>query len=53
MDFIADLTLCGGFNGIYICVDKLPKFFKLIPISIGERALSAAKVAHLFFEHVA
>ena len=52
MDFITDLPLCGGFNGIYTCVDKLTKFVKLIPVSIGEGALLAPEVAHLFFEHV-
>ena len=52
MDFITDLTPCGGFNGIYTCADKLAKFVKLIPISIGEGALSVPEVACLFFEHV-
>ena len=52
MDFITDLTPCSGFNGIYTCVDKLTKFVKLLPVSIGEGALSAPKVARLFFEHV-
>ena len=52
MDFITDLPPCGGFNGIYTCVDKLTKFVKLIPISIREAALSAPEVARLFFEHV-
>ena len=52
MDFITDLPLCGGFNGIYTCVDKLTKFVKLIPVLIGEGALSPPEVAHLFFEHV-
>ena len=52
MDFITDLTLCGGFNGIYTCVDKLTKFVKLIPVSIWEGALSAPEVACLFFKHV-
>ena len=52
MDFITDLPPCGGFNGIYTCVDKLTKFVKLIPVSIGEGALSAPEVARLFFEHV-
>ena len=34
MDFITtDLHPCGGFNGIYTCVDKLMKFVKLIPVS--------------------
>ena len=52
MDFITDLPLCGGFNGIYTCVDKLMKFIKLIPVLIREGALSAPEVACLFFEHV-
>ena len=51
MDFITDLLLYSGFNGIYTCIDKLTKFVKLIPVSIGEGALSAPEVAHLFFEH--
>ena len=52
MDFITDLPPCSGFNGIYICIDKLAKFVKLIPVLIGEGALSAAKVACFFFKHV-
>ena len=52
MDFITDLPPCGGFNGIYTCIDKLTKFVKLIPVLIGEGALSAPEVACLFFEHV-
>ena len=52
MDFITHLTPRGGFNGIYTCVNKLTKFIKLIPISIGEGALSAPEVACFFFEHV-
>ena len=52
MDFITDLPPCGGFNGIYTCVNKLTKFVKLIPVLIGEGALLALEVAHLFFEHV-
>ena len=52
MDFITDLPPCGGFNGIYTCVDKLTKFVKLIPFLIREGALSAHEVACLFFEHV-
>ena len=52
MDFITDLPPCGGFNGIYTCVDKLPKFVKHIPVSIEEGALSTPEVACLFFEQV-
>ena len=39
MDFITDLPLYGGFNGIYTCIDKLTNFVKLIPVLIGEGAL--------------
>ena len=52
MDFITELPPCGGFNGIYTCIDKVTKFVKLIPVSIKEGALSAPEVACLFFEHV-
>ena len=52
MDFITNLPPCGRLNGIYICVDKLIKFVKLIPVSIGEGPLSAPEIAHLFFQHV-
>ena len=52
MNFITDLPPCGGFNGIYTCVDKLTKFVKLILVSLGEGALSASEVACLFFQHV-
>ena len=52
MDFITELPPFGDFNGIYTCVDKLMKFVKLIPIVIGQGALSASEVAYLFFKHV-
>ena len=52
MDFTTDLTPCGSFNRIYTCIDKLTKFVKLIPVAIGEGALSAPEVARLFFKHV-
>ena len=39
MDSITDLPPCGGFNGIYTCIDKLTNFVKFIPILIGEGAL--------------
>ena len=52
MDFITDLPLCGGLNRIYSSIEKLTKFVKLIPVSLGEGALSALEVARLFFEHI-
>ena len=51
MDFITDL-MCGRFNRIYIYLDKLTNFVKLIPVSIREGALLATEVARLFFKHV-
>ena len=49
MDFMTDLTPFGGFNWIYTCIDKLTKFVKLIPVLIGEGALSAPEVPCFFF----
>ena len=53
MNIITYLPPCGGLNGVYTCVDKLTKLVKLIPVSIGEGALSDTEVARLFFKHVA
>ena len=52
IDFITDLPPCGRFNGLYTCIAKLTKFVKLVPVSIGEGALSAPEIARPFFEHV-
>ena len=52
MDFITYLAPCSDFNGIYNCVDKLTKFVRLIPVSIGEGSLSAPEVICFFFEHI-
>ena len=52
MNSITNLSPCGGFNELNTCVDKLTKFIKLIPVSIGGVALSDPEVACLFFEHV-
>ena len=52
MDFITELPLYVGFNGTYTCIGNVTKYVKLIPVLLGEGALSAHEVAHLFFEHV-
>lgn len=52
MDFITDLPPSQGFNGVYTCVDKLTKWVKLVPMTMGDGELSAAAVARLFFDHV-
>ena len=52
MDFITNLPTCNGFNAIYTCVDRLTKFVRLTPCTLGEGELSAEQVAHLFFDSV-
>ena len=53
MDFVTDLPLCGaGYTGIFTIVDRLTKFVRLIPVSVGEGALSAEQCARLFFQHI-
>ena len=52
MDFVTDLPTCQGFNGLFVCVDKLTKYTILIPCTLGEGELSSQQVADLFFEHV-
>ena len=37
---------------MFIIVDKLTKWVKLIPMVVGEGELSALSVAHLLFNHV-
>ena len=36
---------------MFIVVDKLTKWVKLIPIVVGEGELSTLTVAYLFFDH--
>ena len=56
MDFIASLpdsTLHNcTYNGILTCIDRYSKYVVLIPITIGEKQLTSAEVAALFYEHV-
>ena len=53
MDFVTGLPLCGGkYNAIFTCVDRLTKFTRLTPCSLGEGELSDAHVAKLFFDAV-
>ena len=52
MDFITNLPLCSDYNSILTVVDRLTKFTFLIPCFVGEGALSAKQVAHLFFDNV-
>ena len=52
MDFVTDFPLAQGFNAIFVCVDRLTKFTKLIPCFMGENSLTAEHVALLFFHNV-
>lgn len=52
MDFITGLPLSGGYNAIYTVVDRLTKLVRLTPCTMGEAALTAGEVAHMFFERV-
>jgi len=49
MDFIAELPLSGGFNNIFMILDKLTKYAVFIPTTttIGEK-----ETAKLFFHHI-
>ena len=52
MDFITNLSLCGGFNAIFTVIDKLTKYVKLVPCFVGEGWLDAPAVAGLFFDNI-
>mgnify|MGYP000306105644 CR=1 FL=1 len=52
MDFVTDLPMVNGYNGFMCCVDKYSKFTRLVPVQVGENALSAPEVARLFFENI-
>ena len=36
MDFITNLPLFEGKYGFFICIDKLIKFYRLIPVLVGK-----------------
>ena len=52
MDFITSMPPCNGYNAIFTCVDRLTKFTRLIPCSLGDGELSGEQVARLFFANV-
>ena len=52
MDFVTDLPPVAGVNTIFTCVDRLTKFTKLIPCTMGAQSLPATEVASLFFAHI-
>ena len=52
MDFFIDLPMVSGYNGFMCCIDKYSKFTRLVPVQVGENALSAPEVARLFFDNI-
>ena len=52
MDFVVDLPLCHGYNGVFTCVDRLTKLVRVCPVSLGGGRLSASETAKLFFDQV-
>ena len=52
MDFVLDMPMVDGYNGMMVCVDKFSKFTRIIPVLAGEGKLAAPEVARLFFDNV-
>ena len=52
MGFITDLPLRKSFNIMFIILDKLTKWVKVIPMVVGEWDISTFSVAHLFFDYI-
>ena len=52
LDFVTDLPPARGFNCVLTVIDRLTKFTRLIPCTMGEDKLSAAQVAKLLFENI-
>ena len=52
IDIITGLPEINGYNALIVCVDKFGKLCHLIPCRAGENALSATKIAQLFFDNV-
>ena len=52
IDIITGLPEINGYNALIVYVDKFEKLCRLIPCRAGENALSATKIAQLFFDNV-
>ena len=52
LDFVTDLPPVRGNNTILVIVDRLTKYVVLIPCTMSDNKLTAAKVAKLFMEHI-
>ena len=52
IDIITGLLEINDYNALVVCVDKFGKLCRLIPCRAGEYALSATKIAQLFFDKV-
>ena len=53
MDFVTDFPLSQGYNAIFVCVNCLTKYTKLILCFMGADLLKAEKVTLLSLENVA
>ena len=52
IDIITGLPEINDYNALVVCVYKFRKLCHLIPCRVGENALSATKIAQLFFDNV-
>ena len=52
IDIVTGLLEIDGYNTLVVCVDRFGNFCCLIPCRTGENALSATKIAQLFFDNV-
>jgi hypothetical protein len=49
MDFITQLLMTQGYNGIFVIVDKFSKYATFVPTKVP---CSTEEVARMFFKHV-
>ena len=52
MDFFTDFPLSQGYNAIFVNVDRLTKYIKLIPCLMGKDLLTAEQVILLVFQNL-
>ena len=52
MDFVTDVCQSQGYNAIFVYIDCLTKYTKLIPCFMGEDHLTVKQVALLSFQNV-
>ena len=52
MDFVTDFPLSQDYNAIFVFMDYLTKYTKLVICFLGEHLLTAEQVALLFFKNM-